>query len=100
MNLIVHRNLYSIIGVHLVMVESFSGGGEESVEEWKSSIVDPSDDILNAGRIDFILRPVIEQEGLDRLEEGDVVDDVLDIIVGGDGGRQDGKVIARTGPVK
>ena len=81
------------------MVESFSGGGEDSREDWKSSIVDPSDDILNAGRIDFILRPFLEQEGLDRLEEGDVVDDVLDIIVGGEGGRQDGQVITRKGPV-
>ena len=82
--------------VHLVMVESFKGGGKESVEEWKSSIVDPSDNILNAGRIDFILGPVLEQEGLDRLEEGAVVDGELDIIVGGKGGGQGGKIITRT----
>ena len=82
--------------VHLVMVESFSGGGEDSVEERKSCIVDPSDNILNAGRIDCILGPVLEQEGPDRLEEGVVGDGGLDSIVGGKGGGQGGKIITRT----
>ena len=51
-----------------------------------SSLVELYDKILNAGRIYFILRPVIEQKSLDRLEEPgvSVVDGGLDIIIGGE----------------
>ena len=49
-----------------------------------SSLVELYDKILNAGRIYFILRPVIEQKSLDRLEEVVVGDGGLDIIVGGE----------------
>ena len=59
-------------------------GPKDSIEDWKTSVVHPSDKILNAGCVDFILRPVIEQEGLDRLEEVVVDDDGLDIIIGGE----------------
>ena len=74
------------------MVETFFGGGEESVEDWKSRIVDPPDKILNAGGIDFILRPVLEQKGFDRLEEVVVGDGGLDIIVGREVRGQGGQV--------
>ena len=57
---------------------------KDNIEDWKTTVVHPSDISLNAGWIDFILRPVIEQEGLDRLEEVVVDDDGLDIIIGGE----------------
>ena len=55
---------------------------KDSIKDWETSVVDPSDKILNAGWVYFILRPVFEQKSLDMLEE-DVVDDGgLDIVVG------------------
>ena len=62
------------------------------VEDWATSIVDRSDKILNAGWIDFILRPVLEQKGFDRLEEVVVGDGGLDIIVGREVWGQGGQV--------
>ena len=55
-----------------------------STEYGVSSVVELRDKILNAGWIYFILRPVIEQKSLDRLEEVVVVDGGLDIVVGGE----------------
>ena len=57
---------------------------KDSIEDWKTTVVHPSVISLNAGWIYFILRPVIEQEGLDRLEEVVVGDGGLDIVVGGE----------------
>ena len=59
----------------------------DSIDVCKTTIIESSDKILNAGWIDFILRPVFEQEVLDRLEGGikrTVDDGGLDILVGGD----------------
>ena len=66
----------------------------DSTNYGQLSIIEPSDKILNAGWIYFILRPVFEQKGLDRLEEVIVDDDGLDIIVGGDVRRQDEQITA------
>ena len=41
------------------------------------------------------MRPVLEQEDLDRLEEGAVVLGELDVSVGGEGEGQGGKIITR-----
>ena len=66
-------------------------------DEWQDFlIVDPSDKILNAGRIDFILRPVLEEDGLDGLEEVVFVDGDLDFIVGGKVGCQFGQILSAT----
>ena len=62
-----------------------------------SGIVDTSNKILNAGRIDFILRPVFEQESLDRLEEGVAGDGGLDIVVGWEVCHQSGQVATEQG---
>ena len=56
----------------------------DSTNYGQLSIIEPSDKILNAGWIYFILRPVIEQKGLDRLEEVVVEESGLDVIVGGE----------------
>ena len=57
---------------------------KDSIEDCGTSIVDPSDKILDAGWIDFILRPVFEQKSLDRPEEVVIGDGGLDFIVGGE----------------
>ena len=70
-----------------------TGSLEDCSEYGHSCLVDPSDKILNAGWIYFVLRPVFEQEVLDRLEGGikrTVDDGGLDILVGGDVCHQSG----------
>ena len=54
----------------------------DSIDVCKTTIIESSDKILNAGWIDFILRPGLEQKSFDRLEEVVVGNDRLHSIVG------------------
>ena len=55
---------------------------KDSIDVCKTTIIESSDKILNAGWIDFILRPGLEQKSFDRLEEVVVGNDRLHSIVG------------------
>ena len=55
---------------------------KDSIDVCETSIIESSDKILNAGWIDFILRPGLKQKSFDRLEEVVVGNDRLHNIVG------------------